>query len=120
MSRPEQSAQPLTDIKGVTGKESYDKRLLENRIRLLRGKSMSVLTLKDQKNSLLIKREELQQRLISIQNDFANGLDRDWEEQAIQLENAEVLNEIARVTAVELTKTELAIEAIERELIKTR
>lgn len=81
---------------------------------------MSAISLQDRKSALLKQREQLRQRLNAIQQDFAKGLDRDWEEQAVQLENAEVLNEIARVTAEELTKIELAVERIERELIKSR
>lgn len=81
---------------------------------------MSTPSMQERKNALIKQREELRERLDAIQKDFAKGLDRDWEEQAVQLENAEVLNEIARVTAEELTKIELAVERIERELIRTR
>lgn len=80
---------------------------------------MSAISLQDRKRALLKQREQLRHRLNAIQQDFAKGLDQDWEEQALELENAEVLNEIARVTGEELTKIELAVERIERELIRT-
>lgn len=81
---------------------------------------MSASSLQDRKSTLIKQREQLRQRLDAIREDFAKGLDQDWEEQAVQLENAEVLNEIARVTAEELSKIEVAVERIERELISNR
>ena len=55
------------------------------------------------------RRRELVERLDAIKRDYGRGLDKDFEEQAVQLENAEVLGEIARVTAEELTKVDRAI-----------
>lgn len=81
---------------------------------------MSASTLQDRKSTLIQQRDQLRQRLDAIRQDFAKGLDQDWEEQAVQLENAEVLNEIARVTAEELSKIEVAVERIERELMSNR
>lgn len=81
---------------------------------------MSASTLQDRKSTLIQQRDQLRQRLDAIRQDFAKGLDQDWEEQAVQLENAEVLNEIARVTAEELNKIEIAVERIERELMVKR
>lgn len=72
--------------------------------------------LQTRQKELIVKRDELQQRLNAIQKDIGRGLDKDWEEQAIQLENAEVLDEIARVTSEELHKIEQGIERIEKEL----
>lgn len=71
------------------------------------------------KNELTQKRDELQQRLAAIKRDYANGLDADSEEQAQQLENAEVLAEISRVTHEELQKVSAALERIEKELKRT-
>jgi len=76
--------------------------------------------LADKKQELIKKRDELQDRLDAIRKDLASGLDRDWEEQAVQLENAEVLDEIARVTSEELTKIEQGIERIEHALAQKR
>lgn len=45
---------------------------------------------------LLAKRAELLKRLDAIKRDYANELDRDMEEQAIELENAEVLEALGR------------------------
>ena len=81
---------------------------------------MSASSLQDRKSTLIKQRDQLRQRLDAIREDFAKGLDQDWEEQAVQLENAEVLNEIARVTAEELNKIEVAVERIERELMNNR
>ena len=58
------------------------------------------------KEELLSKRDELRQRLIDIEADYRRGLDADSEERAQQLENAEVLDGIAKVTAEELEKIE--------------
>lgn len=55
------------------------------------------------------RRKELTQRLDAIQRDLGRGLDRDLEEQAIQLENMEVLQEIARVAQQELDEVEQQI-----------
>lgn len=50
------------------------------------------------KSTLLDKKEDLEHRLESIRKDLARGLNADLKEQAIQLENQDVLLEIARVT----------------------
>ncbi len=56
------------------------------------------------KAELLRKREELMERLDKIKADLQQGLDRDYEDQAIQLENAEVLDGIARSTQAEIDR----------------
>ena len=48
------------------------------------------------------RRDELEYRLQAIRRDYRRGLDRDSEEQALQLENMEVLQEISRVAEQEL------------------
>ena len=48
------------------------------------------------------RRDELTQRLAAIRRDLGRGLEPDLEEQAIQLENLEVLQEIERVASEEL------------------
>ena len=58
------------------------------------------------KASLLAKREELRERLDAISRDIRQGLDADSEERAVQLENAEVLDGIAKATAEELARIE--------------
>lgn len=67
----------------------------------------------DELEQLLRKRDELTERLAAIRRDYRRGLDPDFEEQAVQLENAEVLAEIARVSAEELEKVERRIAALE-------
>lgn len=69
--------------------------------------------LTQKKLELTEKRDQLAARLNAINLDFRQGLDRDSEEQAQQLENHEVLAEIARVTAEELNKVEAALNRIE-------
>jgi hypothetical protein len=59
------------------------------------------------------RRDELQARLKAIHRDLGRGLEKDYEEQAIQLENLEVLQEIARVSEEELRKVELKIADME-------
>jgi len=74
------------------------------------------IDLQAKKAELLSKREELLNRLDAIKKDYASGLSADSEEQALQLENAEVLAEISRVTNEDLQKVTQAIERIEHEL----
>ena len=52
------------------------------------------------------RRDELQRRLDAIKADYRRGLSADSDEQAIELENAEVLAEISRVAANELAQVE--------------
>lgn len=51
---------------------------------------------------LKIKKQALEKRLQDIEADYKKGLSADSDEQAIQLENAEVLEGIAKATAEEL------------------
>ncbi|GAB4198460.1 MAG: hypothetical protein Tsb002_33380 [Wenzhouxiangellaceae bacterium] len=60
------------------------------------------------------RQNELQQRLDAIKKDFGHGLSADSEERATELENAEVLNEITRVTAEELNQVEAEIRELKR------
>jgi hypothetical protein len=53
-------------------------------------------------DALMTRKTELEKRLTAIERDLGSGLDRDFEEQAIQLENFAVLQEIARVAHNEL------------------
>ena len=66
----------------------------------------------DKLSELKTKRDELRARLEAIEKDYRAGLDKDSEEQAQQLENAEVLNEISRTTAEELARIEKEIEKL--------
>lgn len=60
------------------------------------------------------KRDELRERLEAIERDYRQGLERDTEEQAIQLENADVLAAIARSTAEELDRIEARLAELSR------
>jgi hypothetical protein len=64
----------------------------------------------NKKRELQARRDELVARLDAINQDYRRGLDPDSGERAVQLENADALAEIARVTQVELdrVKEELA------------
>jgi hypothetical protein len=53
-------------------------------------------------DDLVLRKAELEKRLAAIYRDLGGGLDRDFEEQSIQLENFAVLQEIARVAQNEL------------------
>ncbi len=72
------------------------------------------MKLNAEKLELIAKRDELQTRLDKILADIGRGLDPDSSERAVQLENAEVLDEIARVTDEELKTVELAIAACDQ------
>ena len=58
------------------------------------------------------RREELRGRLEAIHRDLGRGLEKDYEEQSIQLENLEVLQEIARVAEQELRKVEMKLATL--------
>lgn len=65
------------------------------------------------REQLLAKRAELQERLEAIKRDYASGLDRDLDEQAIQLENADVLAELGRKAAEQLQEIEKKLRSLE-------
>lgn len=65
-----------------------------------------VVSAAEDRHALIERRDAMRARLEAIAADIARGLDRDSEEQAVELENAEVLDEIARVTQIELDKVE--------------
>lgn len=75
--------------------------------------------LKQRQQELLTKRDELANRLQKINLDYRQGLEPDFAEQAQQLENAEVLAEIARVTAEELGTIDAALQRIEQAMRNT-
>lgn len=62
---------------------------------------------------LLAKRAELKERLDAIKRDYANGLDRNLDEQAVQLENADVLAELGREAMEELKEIDLKLLRLE-------
>lgn len=59
-----------------------------------------------EKQQLIDKRDELRARLQAIQADYRKGLSADSEEQVTELENRDVMAEIARTTAEELERIE--------------
>jgi len=59
------------------------------------------------------RRDELRERLAQIEQDYRRGLSADSDEQAIELENAEVLNGIATATAEELASVEARLAELE-------
>ena len=61
---------------------------------------------------LQAKRQELIKRLQDIEADYKRGLSADSEEQATELENAEVLAGIARAASAELEEIEKRIAEI--------
>lgn len=66
----------------------------------------------DSIEALEARKRELEERLAAIRRDLGRGLDRDAEEQAIELENFEVLREISRVAERELEDVERRIAAL--------
>lgn len=65
------------------------------------------------KQGLEARKAELQERVAAIRRDLEGGLDRDAEEQAVQLENMEVLQEIARLAEQELRDIEARLARLE-------
>jgi len=72
--------------------------------------------MKQQRNrqELLRRRDELNERLAAIKQDYQRGLSADFEEQAVELENAEVLAGIAKAAAEELADVESQLAELER------
>jgi len=62
------------------------------------------------RSELEAKRNVLLERLEKIKADTATRLNTDSSERAVELENAEVLDEISRVTLEELEKIEALIK----------
>jgi RNA polymerase-binding transcription factor DksA len=58
---------------------------------------------------LMIKKKELEERLEKIKKDLSTMLDANLEDQAIQLENRDVLLEIARVSEEELQRINIEL-----------
>jgi RNA polymerase-binding protein DksA len=56
---------------------------------------------------------ELQQRISAIHNDFADGRDADWAEQAGERENEEVLNALESEAKIEIQHLSNAITRME-------
>ena len=76
---------------------------------------MSKESKKNQLNIAQLKKERdrLRQKLAAIEADYRKGLAPDSEDQAIELENADVLEGIARATAEELEKIERNLSELE-------
>jgi hypothetical protein len=67
------------------------------------------------REELIQSRDELMKRLEAIGKDLRGGLDADSKEQAIQLENMQVLEEIARVTQENLQQLNKQIAAFQED-----
>lgn len=64
----------------------------------------------DTREALQRQRAELLERIDAIKRDYASGLDKDLEEQAIQLENAEVLEALLKQAYDELEEIERKLD----------
>ncbi len=62
------------------------------------------------RDELLKKQHELIDRVKAIKRDFENGLDPDLEEQALQLENYEVLQRLLEQANLDLDKIDRQLE----------
>jgi RNA polymerase-binding transcription factor DksA len=67
------------------------------------------------REELIHSRDELLNRLEAIRKDLRGGLDADSKEQAVQLENMQVLQEIARVTEENLQAINKQISAFQED-----
>jgi hypothetical protein len=74
--------------------------------------AMEQSNMKDKIADLESRRAELVDRLKAIQRDLGSGLDKDYEEQAIQLENLEVLQEIYRLAQEEIRDIDRQLAAL--------
>jgi hypothetical protein len=64
------------------------------------------------KEEILIKKQELEERLDNIKKDISGKLEADFAEQAAQLENRDVLLEIMRISEEELQNTKKRMAAL--------
>lgn len=64
---------------------------------------------RDLLDMLMQKRIELRRRTEAILADAGRGLSADWSEQAAELDNADVLDELAREAIGELSKINMAL-----------
>ncbi|MBI1732306.1 MAG: hypothetical protein HYR49_06005 [Gammaproteobacteria bacterium] len=68
----------------------------------------------ESEQALRQKQTELRERVDAIRRDFRSGLDRDFEEQAVQLQNAEVLDALLKQALTELEEIELKLRRLEK------
>lgn len=66
----------------------------------------------ENKQDLLNKKQELEERLSNLKKDISGKLEADFAEQATQLENRDVLLEIMRVSEEELQNTKRKLAAL--------
>jgi RNA polymerase-binding transcription factor DksA len=67
----------------------------------------------DNKAELLAKKQELEKRLEDIKKDLGRALSADSEERAVELENRDVLLEIARVSEEELESIKKKVQQLD-------
>lgn len=67
----------------------------------------------DEKNRLEVERDRLREKLAAIEADYRKGLAQDSEDRAIELENADVLEGIAKALANELAMVEEQLAELE-------
>jgi RNA polymerase-binding transcription factor DksA len=65
------------------------------------------------KETLLARKSELKKKIEAIEKDYRQGLDANSKERAVQLENAEVLEGIAKAAAEELQQIEKQLAKLE-------
>lgn len=65
------------------------------------------------RNELIARRDALRARLEDIRSGYRGGLSADSEEQAVELQNAEVVAEIERITREELARVERELAALD-------
>jgi RNA polymerase-binding transcription factor DksA len=73
------------------------------------------LPMEKTREGLMQSRDELLKRLEAIRKDLRGGLDADSKEQAVQLENMQVLQEIARVTEENLQEINKQLSAFQED-----
>jgi hypothetical protein len=75
--------------------------------------SENSLNIQEKITRLKMERDRLRQKLVSIEADYRKGLSPDSEDRALDLENADVLEGIARATAEELAKIEESLSELQ-------
>ncbi len=68
----------------------------------------------ESREALQRQRSELMERIDAIKRDYTSGLDQDFEEQAQQLENAEVLEALLKQAYDELAVIDRKLDELNR------
>ena len=71
-------------------------------------------THEEHRKALIARKEELQSRLVTIEDELDDPLPKDFEDQAVELEDDEVLTTLGEAGVLELRQIDAALDRIEQ------